>query len=193
MEEDIDDYYDSMDTPKKFFSEVNDKAFQECNFCEAELTDSNYFIEKAFKNYDGKHEDVLFEYAICTKCYGQIQSSISKDSKKKLAAFFAKNIDFEARAQKLAGSEQLEDYISHCAISGKPREECSEYQIMGQFISNKLLLDHLPMMISDTVMEQVQELFSPETKEEMDDFMNRIQSPSPDLKELFEPVKVFII
>ena len=80
-----------------------------------------------------------------------------------------------------------------CAVTGKNVEELSEYNIIGQFFSNKMVLGHFPILLSPTIGEEIQELLSQETKDEFDDFMNTINDVPPELKELFKTKRPVIV
>ena len=60
---------------------------------------------------------------------------------KKVSAYFESQVDFAARQRYLLAEEtpKLEDWIGGCVVKGTPRDELKEYQVMGQFIGEKMI------------------------------------------------------
>jgi len=187
-------YVKGAEIPPVFYSEEKESIFRSCTFCQKELIQSNshYFVEKAFKSYPVKGvKDIIFEYAICASCHQQMHSQLSESSRKAINNFFQEN-----RKPQILTSEQSYDpnnYLKYCSLSNAKTQELEEYQIIGEFQGDKIILSGLPIVLSGAIMDEVQELLSPETKEELDDFMDQITDLPPDLKKLFKEDKVLII
>ncbi|MBX2846327.1 MAG: hypothetical protein KTR13_08945 [Saprospiraceae bacterium] len=187
-------YVNAADIPTVFFSESEEQPFHTCTFCQKELikSESHYFVEKAFRNYPEQGiADIIFEYAICIHCHQKMHESLSIPSRKAINAYF---LD-KKRPHEVADEYRYDaaQYLQRCVISGSEVDQLQEYQIIGEFQGDQILLSEMPILLSGAVMEEVQELLSPQTKEELDDFMDTITGLPPDLKELFKRDKVLII
>jgi len=67
--------------PGVFYNSVTNAPFDKCLFCNKYLLASGvtYIIEKAFRNYkEVKKQDIIFEYALCCKCYNLFYNSFSE-------------------------------------------------------------------------------------------------------------------
>lgn len=196
MEQPDDDYryVKAAEIPPVFYSAGEESPFTSCTFCQKELiiSESHYFVEKAFKNYPEQGiQDIIFEYAICAECHQQMHSQLSQASRKAINAFFQKHKQPQILSED--ESNYPENYLRYCSLSNAKTTDLEEYQIIGEFQGSQILLSGLPIVLSGAMLDQVQELLSPETKEELDDFMDQITDLPPDLKKLFKEDKVFII
>ncbi len=184
--------------PAEFYSSETGKPFEYCIACERDLlnSDADYVVEKAvkqFKDYDAS--DVVFEYAMCSKCYMEIIESFSEASLQKMSAYFEMHVDFEKRRQQLLNKDSLEikDWLSHCLVKGTPRNEMSEYQICAQCNGDRLSLFYLPFMIGFEAMDELTRLLSDKTLGEIDDFFGRYCGLPPEFKDMFDDHRIFIL
>ena len=186
-----------FDIPEIFHSHATKKQFDKCTVCNTPLISTNqtYVIEKAIKQYSNfdKH-DVIFEYALCFKCIEMLRSSMSIQSAIKMQQFFEKNIDADKRKKEIAEIQEsnVESWLNTCVFTGKNRSELEEYQIVGLFQGNKIMIADMPYMISSEVGDQINEIISAQTKDEMDGFKDKFLGPPPELEELFWKKKVIV-
>ncbi len=179
------------DIPEVFYETNTKEPFRKCTICGIELIESNlpYVIEKAIKNYpEDKKTDVIFEYAICIECVEETRNSLSKESLEKINNYMLNHTDLLTRRNFLLSGNNLNvnDWLSNCVVNNKPTEELPEYQIVCQCQGDKMLYTYMPYMLSCDVTEEIQELLSKQTKDELDRFYDENLGLPPDLKELFK-------
>ncbi|WP_207432772.1 hypothetical protein [Sabulibacter ruber] len=184
--------------PEELYSVESGKPFHSCITCHQPLLQDgvNYLLEKAVRYYpEAKVQDVIFEYAMCMNCAQQLREELSQESKANIDAFFAERVNLVARREALMALPdplRLENWISHCLITGIPRTECTEYQIYAQCDGHDLLYTYMPYMISSQAMEEIQELISAHTRQVLDDFMDQHFGLPPELRSLLQDKLVLI-
>lgn len=174
------------DIPKEFYSDVSGDHFKSCTFCSKDLTegDDSYMIEKAFKvNPNNGKRNTVLEYAICMACNFKKMQAMSEESVQNIKDYMENNFSMEDwnSVEKTEGN-----YFTKCAVTGKSIDDLEEFNIVGQFVADKMIVSQFPIMISPSIGEEIQELLSQKTKDEFDDFMNTITDIPPELKELFK-------
>jgi len=188
-----------VDIPPLFYSDLTGEPFQNCIKCDKDIIKEGemYLIEKAFtQTLSHQTRSTLFEYAICHSCWETTRKSLSVESMQNIEQFFSQRVDFGSRQEKLFGKQdeiEINDWISNCIVDGSPVEELKEFQVACQCIGNFLLVDQLPYMIGSIAIEEIQELISEKTRDEMEGFKKRLTSPSPDMEELFDRKKLLVI
>ncbi len=171
-----------MAVPKIFCAEKTGKEFENCSLCGNKFdVQSIYIVEKAFKKnrQSGKHE-LIFEYALCNKCQENMRQELSEESLKSIGMYYKLYVDFEKRYNKLIEKnppDNLNDWISHCIITGKPISEQEEYTIGAQIYNNELIFSGLPFALGAKALEEMQELLSKKTKDFLDGFQKEIFPP----------------
>jgi hypothetical protein len=184
-----------LQIPNLFHDSLSKAPFAKCQVCEKELIQSNseYIIEKVFrKNTISNKMEILFEYAICYSCALNLTNSYSKESKENLQRYFmeAMHDKFEIAAQKQLNSEiDIYDQLSTCAITGKHVSELDEYQIVGRFKGGFIRKDELPFLIGSGSMDDVSDLLSNETLDNMDDFTGKYLTGPPEFRDYFKSPK----
>lgn len=176
------------DIPKEFYSFETNSPFERCIECEKYLLeeDTEYIIEKALKNYEGySARDTVFDYAICMDCADRMRKDISKESWESMMKYFQEHVDFSTRLEML--DQHPEDSLKNCMVKKTNIEDCREYQIYAHCKGDKLNMDNPPYMISGEVMEELIEILSNKTIDEMNGFMNKHFSPDPSLMEPTPP------
>lgn len=190
--------FDSIEIPEEFFSYDTGAPFEKCIVCEKKVRQKNevYLVEKAYKQYPGfKAKDVIFEYAMCMNCAQTLRNELSEESLRKIDQFMMQRVDMIARNEELSEvtTANIEPWISHCMVSGKPRENCSEYQIHGICENDRLVFMNSPFIISDEVMNEMSMLLSNDTLGQMDDFIDRYLGPPEDVKEVLGKPKWILV
>jgi len=185
------------DIPEEFLSYETGKPFSNCKICDRNLTDpdAHYIIEKAIRKYTGyKAWDVVFEYAICINCAENFRSELSKESIDSIEKYFLKNVDINKH--RFRANEEAPDiskYINQCLIKGLNRNEMNEYQIYGECRGNQFLFGNMPYMICGQAMDEIADLLSDKTLDELDGFAGKYLGPSPELESLFKGRKLVLI
>ncbi|UII24496.1 hypothetical protein LVD15_14310 [Fulvivirga maritima] len=177
-----------VEIPKVFHSFSSEMPFDHCIECDKYLLgdDSEYFIEKAIKNYQGfKAQDVIFEYAICLDCAEKLRKQISKESMQSIENYFADNMDLPARMQVMQNNPgNPEAWMEKCMLKGESQKDSEEYQIYAHCKGNHMELAHMPYMICGAALDEIAELLSEQTLDELDNFLKNHFGPPPELKEL---------
>ena len=178
------DYF--FNTPPDFNSDETNEPFKVCLICSEDLLHSGvpYSIEKAKKVLETGDEVTLYEMAICMPCAEQMNKRVSDHSRKVMEEFFEEIGLMELR-QNLPKSDNPGAWKERCMLSGKPKADIKEYNIVAQMVNGRMMFGMPPMLIDLSVMEPLQEKLSPETKEEFDNFRDEFLAPSdPELRAL---------
>ncbi|MFC6998366.1 hypothetical protein [Rufibacter roseus] len=184
--------------PALLHSYSSGEPFHSCITCDSALlaNGSQYLVEKAIRNYpEAGVQDVIFEYAMCLTCAQQLREELSADSKVNIENYFAEHVNLEARRKALLSLPdpmKLDNWLSHCLVTGKAREDCTEYQIFGQCFGPDLHFGYMPYMLSGEAMDEIQELISPHTREILDDFMDTHFGLPPELRALLQDRLVLV-
>ncbi len=174
--------------PKEFYSFETNSPFERCIECGKYLLEegTEYIIEKAIKNYEGfSARDTVFDYAICMDCADIMRKEISKESWESMMKYFQDNVDFMSRLE--IQDQSPEEYLKSCMVKKIGIDDCREYQIYAHCNGSKLNMDNPPYMISGEVMEELIDILSDKTIDEMNGFMNKHFSPDPSLMEPTPP------
>jgi hypothetical protein len=187
-----------VEIPEIFYATATGKPFQRCADCERDLIehDLDYFVEKVIKRFpEYEATDIVLEYAICLECHQKVRMSLSEESIRRVEAYFSENVDIYKRMRSLTMGESLDinNWISHCMIKDIPVTELREYEIVGHFKGDRLTLSYLPGIVSIQSMEEVSELLSKKTKDELDGYMDRFLDVPPEFRELFTPRPAFVL
>lgn len=179
------------DIPDVFFSSHTNSPIEHCISCDRFLLEPGtaYIIEKAVKHYTKLNtSDTIFEYAMCIECYKMIHQRFSNESLERIQLFFREHVDFQKRRSDLLRRETLNinDWISSCIVHGTRIHELEEYQIGGQFDGRSLIYHDLPYMVGLRAMDDVAQLLSNKTLDEMDGFYKKFLGPPPDIEEILD-------
>ncbi len=173
---------------KVFYPFDSKEPFKSCTMCQTQFEeDTDFLIEKAVKG-----NDVIFELAMCLPCAENMRKQLSEDSLKNIEKYMS-SVDFEGRAQHFVEtqSDKIQDYISTCLVSGKEIDPNEEHQIYALCTGSQMIYSAMPYAMRGAVMEEIQELLSPETRQELDDFMDQYLIPD-DLRDLIKGRPVFV-
>ena len=179
--------------PKEFYAFETDEPFEACMVCKADLMagDVDYFIEKAIRNYP-EHEvsDVVYEYALCSLCAHDMNEKMSQESLESMQSYFSGNQEFLRKINDYNQNWQSlseQPLSENCAITGDHKSNLSEYMIYGHFKGNQMITSTMPFLLSGKVLDDVAELLSDETIDELDNFMGEYFGGPPELEELWKP------
>jgi hypothetical protein len=175
------------DIPKIFLPHQSDGPFSTCVNCDRNLLDENtdYVIEKAVRQYrEYGTQDVIFEYAMCMSCAELMRQELSRESLQRVQDYMQKS-NLAASRQTLIDRNNwnIQDWISHCAVSGESVEQQDEYQLFAHCRGGQLVFSAMPYMISGTVAEAMAELLSAKTRDELNRFVDDNFGLPPELKQ----------
>ncbi|MEL7001705.1 MAG: hypothetical protein AAFN93_03115 [Bacteroidota bacterium] len=177
----------AFEIPEEFHSMSTGGKFERCIDCDRYLLDENeeYFIEKAIKKYPGfKAQDVIFEYAICIHCAERMRSEMSTESLNSLETYMMENTDIARRMEIVqANPNNPLAWMQECLIKGVSQEELTEYQIYAHCQGDKLNLMQMPYMVSSIALDEISQLLSDKTLDQLNGFMDEHFGPPPELKE----------
>ena len=176
--------------PPVLHSDVEERPFEHCLHCERPLLDGStpYLIEKAYRRIAAYGAtEVIFEYAMCAACYGELWTKLSDTSRQRMDAYFDAHFDVEARLARLRDADpaDLAPWLDTCLITGASTAGLSEYQLVGQCLGDRLVLSHIPAAIGGPALEALSGLLSQETKDELGGFMDDHFGLPPELRSLF--------
>jgi len=177
------------DIPEDFFDGDKNAPFTECQICSESLENKNYFVEKVYKRYPNETEHtILLEYAICKTCAEKKNAELSEESKNNLVDYM--NDRLLGRMEE--GVEETERN-NNCMVTGKPLHHCDEYVSYGEFYGNKMRVGMFPYSLSADVLEEIANLLSDKTLEELDDFVGEHFTGPPEFKELLKDKKWVVL
>jgi hypothetical protein len=187
-----------IDIPNSFHSDGDGKAFENCLVCGKYLLggDTTYVIEKAMKNYEGyEFSSTIYEYAICSDCHMELQKGMSEESIKNMQSYYKQRVESAGKQSMMIDLRtfDVEKWLSKCFFTEKPLGEMKEYQLIGQFKGNKLLLNTPPMIIGEDIIEDMAGLLSDKTIDEMNGFKEQFLGPPPELEELIYGRKLIFL
>jgi hypothetical protein len=160
------------------------EPFSYCAFCNREFKENElYFVEKAFKHHVNlKASDIILEYALCNPCMEEIRANLSIDSKQRIESYFENNLN-----------PDYMDAQNLCCVHGESIYDADEYQVIAVCRDGKLEAGARPLILGTKAMEEVQELLSAQTKEELNDFFDRITDLPPELKRILKQGDYFVL
>ncbi len=173
--------------PKVFYHSDTKTPMTNCIDCDYDLMlgDRYYMIEKVYKRYEALDSvQVLFEYAICNQCYDKMKEGLSVESMFTLSNYMLNNTDLEGMQKRIEENPRdAKKWLTHCMIKGTEVSDMNEFQIGACFKGNELVTDFMPpFVIGGAAMEEITELLSKETKDEMDGFMDDHFGIPPELR-----------
>ncbi len=184
--------------PQSFHSDGGGKVFEHCLVCGKYLLDgeTSYVIEKAMKNYDGyEFSSTIYEYAICGNCHQELQKGMSEESVSNMQTYYQQLVASTGKQALMIDLRtfDVDKWLSKCFFTEKPVVEMKEYQLIGQFKGNKLLLNTPPMVIGEDVIDDMAGLLSDKTIDEMNGFKEQYLGPPPELEELIYGRKLIFL
>ncbi|MAE07999.1 MAG: hypothetical protein CL661_04485 [Bacteroidetes bacterium] len=187
-----------IDIPQRFFSDVSDSPFENCNICDKYLLENDvpYVVEKAVKNYEGhKFSSTIYEFAICQDCHVNMQKSMSEESLQNLQGYYHKVMSAKGKEPLVIDIQNfdLDNWLSKCFFDGNEIEAMNEYQIVAQFKGRQLVMNTPPIIIGENAMKQMAGLLSDKTTDEMNGFRDKFLGPSPEIEELIHGKKLILL
>jgi hypothetical protein len=169
--------------PNDLYNEDLNKPHQNCKLCNRSLLDGEvYAIQKVFKNYPEQDKaQTLFDFALCNSCLQETRSQLSIASRQRIDAYMMA----ELQTLEEIGENPRSRYNERkCTLSGQQLSKSQEYQMMAICQGPHIL--ESPICLSDTVLEAIQDLLSPESRAELDRFTENNFGWPPELKKLWQ-------
>lgn len=168
--------------PSKLYSEDTGMAHAQCKICQKDFGEHEiYGVQKVYKNYPNQEAQVLFDFALCQTCMEEARAELSVESRLRIDQFIMGKLQvLEAKGVDISESFQEET----CSLSGKLLSESKEYQVVAVCRGDELL--ESPMVMSDDILEQIQELLSEESKDELNRFNENNFGWPPELKKIWQ-------
>lgn len=177
--------------PKDFYNSNEQERAWHCKICDTALFENNqaFALETALKVFpEIKAKEIIFEIAVCHACAGENRKSLSKQSLDDIETFMTGN---QVRNNMMKCVEESYenggDTFGYCLVTGVPKDNINEFQIMAQCQGEFLIPGTEAFMISKEGIEIIHDLLSPETKEELDRFKNEHFGVPPEFENLLNP------
>ena len=89
------------------------------------------------------------------------------------------------RQQQIFEEGKMPDPLDECLLSGKHLQDMETYQVYAHCTGTQLSMNRGYYMLSDAVIEEIQELLSDKTRDELERFSDENLGVPPELKHLF--------
>lgn len=180
----------------KIFHKAEGGLLDSCIMCNQNLLSppQSYLMEKAFKVYpEYKKTEVIFEYAMCLQCAMAMHNELSKESRKRIEAYFAEHVNAKAREQFAHPKRApFKKWVANCLVKGTPLKKSQEYVLYGHAHGKNFVYDFFPYALSGEAMEDISNLLSEKTREVLDDFIGKHFSGPPEIAEILKRRPVLV-
>jgi len=136
------------------------------------------------------HEDVVDSFSESSQEQCEAYFSDSVDLERRAMRLLQKNEDDadESRSDAEATDEEapriispshhdgdeappdLDAWLDGCVAHGTPKDELQEYQVLGHCVGESMVLTHMPLMLGGPAMDELMQLLSNETLDELGGF-----------------------
>ena len=179
--------------PELFQSTETGRPFERCSMCDQYLLDedaSSYVVEKAFRSYRGyEARETVFEYALCFDCQLKLKAEFSRESMERIQDYFKERVDVAARREMLIEEApdglELDPWVSRCIVTGEPVSEMEEYQVFCECDGPYMLYGYSPYSLGGAAVDEIVQLLSAKTLDELNGFADDVLGLPPELAELF--------
>lgn len=173
----------------RFFNSETGTPFERCLVCSKELVDSgeDYFVERIFRRVEALQLlEPIFEYAVCSGCANDMRKDLSKESLRNIEQYFNEKLALQR-------FNRSHDPLEKCLLTGKSIGQSTEFSYHAHCHGNKMLHSVFPYAISDEAMDEMSELLSDETTDQLDDFKNKHFTGPPEIASLINPKRLILI
>lgn len=168
--------------PSNLYSEDSGEAHAQCKICQKTFGDHEvYGVQKVYKNYPDQEPQVLFDFALCQECMEEARAELSKESRQRVDQFMLSKLH-EMEEKGIDASQSFKE--QRCTLSQKPLQDTNEYQVVA--VCRGKYLWESPMVLSDDILDQIQDLLSPESRNELNRFSEENFGWPPELKKIWQ-------
>lgn len=186
-----------QDIPREFLSVETGEPLSNCLVCEKYLLDdgTQYMVEKAMRRHPKiGSENTLFEMAICMDCAIKQREELSRESLEAMDNWMMANMKAGNRtAHDLFETTTSHKWLQECSVNGTALEEETEYQMFGLCNGKQMVFGQLPYVLGSQAIEELQELLSDATRDEMNGFAETYFGLPPELADLFKDRPVLVM
>lgn len=156
--------------------------------CERALLDgtTDYVIEKGYRSFEGYDvKETVFGYALCMECHVDLSASFSTLSKNRCQSYLRGHVDLHERQSALLNGDSVDPtaWTDRCIVHDTPKDELTEYQMLAHCRGRDMFLTHLPIMIGGPAVDELVQLLSNETLDELGGFRDEYFGLPPELKQ----------
>ncbi|MEQ9186689.1 MAG: hypothetical protein RLP15_03080 [Cryomorphaceae bacterium] len=180
---------EEVDIDKRLYNSETGEPFECCLVCNVILAESgdDYFVERIFRRLPSLGvTEAIFEYALCMSCAENMRNDLSSESKEQVERFFETKLRQRTFLEPSTG-------LDTCLLTGKPIVDSEEFSYHGHCRGNKMLRSIFPYAISDSAMDEISELLSDETTDQLNDFKGRYFTGPPEYADLLNPNRLLPI
>jgi len=173
--------YKTIDMPETFYSRETGRPFESCLICDRPLHEGGavlYLIEKAYR--DG---ETLYDYAMCLACHAEFIEGLSTESMAKIEQYFSQRVDFQLRNIEMMAiaPDRCEPWIDHCVVTREPIAREDEHQVFALCTGTDFILGYCPYAVCSNTVEDLYQLLSKQTKDDIDRFTREHLGLPPEL------------
>jgi hypothetical protein len=168
----------------RFFNSETKAPFDSCMTCGRDLLDgtTDYFIERMMRRVP-KWDlvETMFEYAMCMNCAMDMRQKMSKQSMENVENYFKSKVE-----SNLSSTHEAND-MERCLLTNTNISDCSEFSYHAYCRGTEMHASMFPYAVSDLAMDEISDLLSAETVDELDDFKGKYFTGPPEIAELINP------
>lgn len=180
---------EEVDIDPRLYNSETGKPFQNCLVCNTGLAESgdDYFVERIFRRVPSLGvTEAIFEYALCMSCAENMRDELSLESKEQVEKFFESKLRQRSLLSQGTGMDT-------CLLTGKSIVDSEEFSYHGHCRGNKMFRSIFPYAISDAAMDEISELLSDETTDQLNDFKGKYFTGPPEYADLLNPNRLLPI
>lgn len=172
-----------------FLNSETGQPFSECMMCNTSLTETQYVVEKAFRNYPSLGtKEVIFEYAMCMQCAAKMHFELSEESRSRITAYLSSHITRKS----FQSTDDIDSSVKNCVVRSTDLSDSSEYSIYALCDGQEMILGEFPYGLSGEAQDEIMKLLSAKTLEVMDDFIGKHFTGPPEVMDILRRKPIFI-
>lgn len=161
---------------------LDGELFQRCTVCDVALQEpaNDHLIVRNFLG-----PEPIYEMALCLDCAENLGESYSDESRQYIDGLFqASGWVKQAFARLDDLPDDWDRHLGACSVTGQPRHEFREYQIIGQCEGGIMEVGFFPYIIGTRGIDVMQAGLSQETLDTWDRFVGEHLGLPPELRSL---------
>ena len=166
----------------------NKKPYTHCSDCQESLLNKLHHVEQFYGRLSLDEDlKLIFGYAICGDCRDRLAKKISIKTLQnidELKNSYTKLNDYTRIQLEYALNKEVLPPIKNCTFTGTPIHQMKEYQVSAVIFHKNQASEAI--VYGEVFIKDFEQCLSEDTKDELDDFFNRIVDLPPSLKDLFD-------